>query len=1039
MLTRLIEQSITQRLLVLLSALAILVLGSLAWLNLPIDAFPDVTSPQVKIILKAPGMTPEEIETRITALIETEVLGLPKQKSVRSITKYGLVDITLTFEDGTDVYWARQQTAERLAGVKDKLPQGLEGGIAPLTTPLSDILMFTLDSREMSLADRRSLLDWVIRPALRTVAGVADVNALGGEVRSYEVEPDPERMAVQGIRFEQLQQALQDNNQNDGAGRLIEGEEVLIVRSIGQFSQLSDIQNLRIVQRDQHPVTVGDVAKVRLASLTRYGGVTRNGEGETVEGIVLAMIGSNSKAVLNEVLLKLDQVKSALPKNVELNIFYNRGQLIDRAMHTINQALLEASLLVLLVLFVFLGDWRASVSVALLLPLALLASMIMMQASGLSANLMSLGGLIIALGIMIDSGVVVVENIAHRLQHPQVRMPYLYQCTSAVKDVAIPVTVGIAIIMLVFLPLLSLEEIEGKLFKPVALSILFALFSAWALALFVIPTLASALMRAHTPSEVRWMLALERGYETLLYRLRRYRTVIYALSLSVLVASALVFTQIGKIFIPSMDEGDILVQLEKLPSISLEASLDLDARVQQALMSQVPEIKTIVARAGSDEIGLDPMGLNDTDSFLLLAPPETWRVPFDKEVIKADIRRVLEDFPGINTTLTQPIEMRVSEMLTGTRGDIAIKIYGSEPHKLTELAGLVKARVEKIQGADEVFTPANDGVNYLQIQFSVEQLRRFGLTVSEVQAYLHGQIEGVAVGTIYDQNRRIPLVLRGAGVVNENLPSVDFLNLPNDQRITGLQLSNVAQLERVDGAVSISREQGQRLSVVLINVGQRDLSSFVAETKQVLADLVLPEGYYIQYGGQFESQERVNARLSWLIPLGIMMIALLLRLTLKAWSLTLISLATIPFAMIGGVFSLWWSGEYLSLPASIGFIALLGIAVLNGVMMMDTFNRLQRSMDNSLSIMLMGAKRRLRPVLMTAIIAALGLVPLLFATGPGSEIQRPLAIVIIGGLLSSTLLTLILLPLLYDQVMAKYGSPVGENCPVLEKQNEEEI
>ena len=592
--------------------------------------------------------------------------------------------------------------------------------------------------------------------------------------------------------------------------------------------------------------------------------------------------------------------------------------------------------------------------------------------------------------------------------------------------------------MLVFLPLLSLEEIEGKLFRPVALSILFALFSAWVLALFVIPTIAGQLMQGHTTMESRWMLKLEEKYAWLLARLKAYRSLIYALSLSGLVISIITFGHIGKIFIPTMDEGDILVQLEKLPSISLDASLTLDGQVQQALIAKVSEIHSIVARAGSDEIGLDPMGLNDTDSFLLLTPPETWRVPFDKEKIKTDIRQVLEDFLGVNTTLTQPIEMRVSEMLTGTRGDIAIKIYGSDPKKLTELAEIVKIKIANIQGADEVFTPANNGVNYLQIHLDAEQLRHFGLNVNEVQAYLHSQVEGITVGTIYDQNRRIPLILRGTGITNESLPNLDQLNLPNEQ-LTGLQLSNVAKLERVEGAVSISREQGHRLSVVFINVGQRDLSGFVAETKQVLADISLPQGYYLQYGGQFESQERVNARLSWLIPLGLLMIALLLRLTLKAWSLVLISLSTIPFAMIGGVFSLWFSGEYLSLPASIGFIALLGIAVLNGVMMMDTFNRLHLSMSHSLEIMLTGAKRRLRPVLMTAIIAALGLVPLLFATGPGSEIQRPLAIVIIGGLVSSTLLTLVLLPLLYEQVIARQLRQETISGRSLMRQNIEEV
>lgn len=1016
---RLIDAALSQRLFVWLTLMALLALGVMAWMKTPIDAFPNVTSPQVKIILKAPGMTPEEIESRITALVETEMLGIAKQKTLRSMTKYALTDITVTFEDGTDIYWARQQVAERLNGLRDKLPTGLEGGIAPPTTPLSDILMFTVDSPSLSLAERRQLLDWVIRPALRTVAGVADVNALGGEVRSYEVEPDPQRMIAHGISFAQLQSALAQNNQNDGAGRLVEGEEVLIVRSIGALTSTQAIAALRVGEAQHQAITVGDIAKVRLGSLTRYGGVTRNGEGETVQGIVLAMTGVDTKAVLSAVEQKLTSLAPALPASVKLTVFYHRGHLIDRAIETISQALLEAIGLVLVLLIVFLGNWRAALTVATLLPMALIISFIWLYALGISANLMSLGGLVIALGLIVDNGVVVVENIVHRLeQSPQQRLPKLHLMALAVKEMALPVGVGMTIIVLIFLPLLSLEDIEGKLFRPVALSIIFTLISALLLALLVLPTIAAQLIQQHRPHHESWLNRLENAYEQGLRGWKNHTLTFLSLASIALVGALLLFGQIGKIFLPTMDEGDLIVQLEKTPSISLIDSLALDTRVQQALLNQVPEINAIIARAGSDEIGLDPMGLNDTDTFVSLNPAHTWRTPYDKEAVKQAIQVVLAQFPGINTTLTQPIEMRVSEMLTGTRGDIAIKVYGSDSHQLTQLANLIYERLQGMEGVSEIFTPTNDGLQYLTFKLDHDKIGHYALSVDELQSYLRSQLEGVPAGTVYEANRRTPIVVRGAGVLDESLSDLSQLPIPN-AHAPGLLLSDLASVERSESAVSISREQGQRFAVVLVNVGERDLTSVVTEAQQRLNDLPLPEGYHLVFGGQFENQQRVNQRLSWLIPLGILFIALLLVVTLKRWSMALLALSTIPFALIGGVVSLYLSGEYLSLPASIGFIALLGIAILNGVVMLDTFNRLEQQGTDTSQIYVLGAKRRLRPVLMTASIAALGLVPLLFATGPGSEIQRPLAIVIIGGLVTSTLLTLVLLPLLYDKFVGK--------------------
>lgn len=1012
MMSRLIDAALTYRLFVWLLLMALLCVGLMAWIKTPVDAFPNVTSPQVKVILKVPGMTPEEIESRITALVEAEMIGIAHQKNLRSVTKYALTDITVTFEEGTDIYWARQQVAERLNNLSDKLPLGVEGGMAPPTTPLSDILMFTVDSSSVSLADRRQLLDWVIRPALRSLSGVADVNALGGEVRSFEVEPDPQRMMAQGITFAQLQGALAKNNHNDGAGRLVEGEEVLIVRSLGSLTTTQSIAALRI--RDE--VRVGDVARVRMGSLTRYGGVTRNGEGETVQGIVLAMSGVDTQVVLRAVEGQLTHLKTVLPEQVKVNVFYHRGHLIDRAIETISQAMLEAIVLVLILLIIFLGNWRAALTVATLLPMALLISFIWLYLFDISANLMSLGGMVIALGLIVDNGVVVVENIVHRLeQAAHQRLPYLYLIAQSVKEVALPVGVGMIIIVFIFLPLLSLEEIEGKLFRPVALSIIFTLLSALLLALLVLPTIAAQLIQQHASSSPNWLSVLECHYERLLLKLRPFTLILLALAGMCLVGSVILFNQMGKIFIPTMDEGDLIVQLEKTPSINLIDSLELDSRVQQALLSQVPEIKAIIARAGSDEIGLDPMGLNDTDAFINLTPAHSWRKPYDKMAVKQAIQMVLDEFPGVHTTLTQPIEMRVSEMLTGTRGDIAIKVYGSNGRQLTQIASLIEERLQGMEGVSEIFTPANNGLQYLTIILDHEKIRHFSLDVDELQTYLRSQLEGVVVGNVYEVNRRTPILLRGSGMLDESLSDMMQLPIPNSDA-PGLLLSDLASAQRSESSVSINREQGQGFALVLVNVAERDLSSVVAEAQTRLADLSLPEGYHLTFGGQFESQQRVNQRLAWLIPLGVLAITVLLIITLKQWRLVLLALSTIPFALIGGVFSLYISGEYVSLPASIGFIALLGIAILNGVVMLDTFNRLEQQQTKREVIYLLGAKRRFRPVLMTASIATLGLLPLLFATGPGSEIQRPLAIVIMGGLVSSTLLTLVLLPLIYNRI-----------------------
>lgn len=1024
MLDRLIQFSLTQRMLILLLVALIVGTGWIAFQNTPIDAFPDVSTTQVKIIVKAPGMTPEEVETRITAPIEVEMLGIPRQSMLRSIAKYALTDVTVDFEEGTDIYWARQQVAERLNAVWGDLPADISGGIAPMTTPLGEMFMFSIEGGELDAMQRRDLLDWVIRPALRSVAGVADVNALGGLVRSFEVVPDNARMHALAVTLDALREALEQNNRNDGAGRLNDGEEVLLVRSEGTVETLDDVRAIVVRADPLQPVRVADVAEVRTGAITRYGAVTRNGEGEAVEGLVLGLRGANAREVVQGVRAKLAELAPALPDGVRVEVFYDRGQLVDKAVGTVTKALLEAIVLVLILLVLFLGDLRAALTVALILPLSALATFILMQRFGMSANLMSLGGLSIAVGMLVDAAVVVVENVVTQLsrQGGAARLPRLHLIYRAAQEVAIPVTSGILIIIIVFLPLLTLQGLEGKLFIPVALTIVFALGASLLLSLTVIPVLASYLIRHVSHEETRLVRALQGLYRpALIWALAHVRSVV-AGALGLLLLAALLYTQIGKSFMPTMDEGDLIVQLEKLPSISLQESIDIDMRVQRALLERVPEIQSVVARAGSDELGLDPMGLNETDSFLVLKPRDTWRTD-SKDALVDAIRTVLEDFPGVGYAFTQPIEMRVSEMLTGVRGDLAVKIFGDDQHQLNSTADRIVAVLQNVTGAEDVYAPRNEGAQYYRMVVDRMAAGRLGVSMDDLQRDLRTQVEGVRAGTVYQEARRIPLLLRGAETLRES-PAVfaqQRIALPDGISVA---LGELVDVERSEGPVAIKRERGKRMAVVIANVSGRDLVSFVDEARQVVnGQIELPSGYYLEWGGQFENQQRAARRLSLVVPVALGLIFLTLFSTFRSVRQALLVLANIPFALIGGVAGLWLTGEYLSVPASVGFIALLGIAVLNGVVMLTYFNQLLALGRPMQEVVIDGALRRLRPVLMTASIAAFGLVPLLFASGPGSEIQRPLAIVVIGGLVSSTLLTLFLLPLLYR----RFGSrPSGD-------------
>jgi cobalt-zinc-cadmium resistance protein CzcA len=1012
MLSKLVEFALTQRMLAGAMTLLLIGAGLSAFRELPIDAFPDVSTTQVKIIMKAPGMTPEEVEARIVAPIELEMLGIPDQRVLRSISKYAIADITIDFNDGTDIYWARQQVAERLGNAMRDLPADVSGGLAPITTPLGEMFMFTVEGDGISLEERRTLLDWTIRPALRTLPGVADVNSLGGLARSFEIVPDHNALSAHGISFAALQAAIAANNRNDGSGRISDGDESLLVRAEGSVRNLQDVRDIVIVGTQGNLIRVGDVAQVRIGSLTRYGTVTKDGQGEAVEGLVLGLRGANAQKVVDGVRAKLAEIAPTLPAGVTTRVFYDRGSLVERAVGTVSKALGEAILLVVILLVLFLGNLRAALVVALTLPLAVLFTFILMREFGMSANLMSLGGLAIAIGMLVDAAVVVVENIINHLAHRREHIPHLHVIYRAVKEVIVPVAAGVAIIIIVFLPLMTLQGLEGKLFIPVAVTIVFALFGSLLLSLTFVPMLASYLLKDAGHDEpwlVRKAMAI---YVPLLQRALAKEKAVIAIAVGLLLLTAGIYMLLGKTFMPEMDEGDIIMQSTKLPSINIEQTAELDKRIQSAILSQVPEVESIVSRAGADELGLDPMGLNETDNFLVLKPQKEWRNS-DKNAIIDDIRKVMEDFPGIEYGFTQPIAMRVSEMLTGARGDVAIKLYGSDLTTLNDRAEKIVKVLEGIRGSEDAYTAQNGGVQYYRIIIDRLAAGRMGLNVDDIGVALRSQIEGQQLGTVIEDGRRTPLIMRGMDEIRQSpaLLAAIKLPLPNGQAVP---LSVIARLERADGPVKVDRQDGQRMVVIQSNVRGRDLVGFVDEAKAaVAAQIDIPAGYRLTWGGQFENQQRAAARLAVVIPVALGMIFMLLFATFGSARQATLVLTNIPFALIGGVFALWISGEYLSVPASVGFIALLGIAVLNGVVMVSYFNRLHDEGLSLAEIVFEGAKRRLRPVLMTASITAFGLLPVLFATGPGSEIQKPLAIVVTGGLISSTLLTLIMLPILY--------------------------
>ncbi|GAA9601546.1 efflux RND transporter permease subunit [Helicobacter pylori] len=1015
MLASIIEFSLRQRIIVIVGAILVLFFGTYSFINTPVDAFPDISPTQVKIILKLPGSSPEEMENNIVRPLELELLGLKGQKSLRSISKYSISDITIDFDDSVDIYLARNIVNERLSSVMKDLPVGVEGGMAPIVTPLSDIFMFTIDGNITEI-EKRQLLDFVIRPQLRMISGVADVNSIGGFSRAFVIVPDFNDMARLGISISDLEEAVRVNLRNSGAGRVDRDGETFLVKIQTASLSLEDIGKITVSTNLGH-LHIKDFAKVISQSRTRLGFVTKDGVGETTEGLVLSLKDANTKEIITQVYQKLEELKPFLPSGVSINVFYDRSEFTQKAIATVSKTLIEAVVLIIITLFLFLGNLRASVAVGVILPLSLSVAFIFIKLSDLTLNLMSLGGLVIAIGMLIDSAVVVVENAFEKLS-TNTKTTKLHAIYRSCKEIAVSVVSGVVIIIVFFVPILTLQGLEGKMFRPLAQSIVYALLGTLVLSITIIPVMSSLVLKATPHSETFLTRFLNRIYAPLLeFFVHNPKKVILG-AFVFLVASLSLFPFVGKNFMPALDEGDVVLSVETTPSISLDQSRDLMLNIESAIKKHVKEVKSIVARTGSDELGLDLGGLNQTDTFISFIPKKEWSVKTKDELLEK-IMDSLKDFKGINFSFTQPIEMRISEMLTGVRGDLAVKIFGDDISELNQLSFQIAQALKGIKGSSEVLTTLNEGVNYLYVTPNKEAMADVGITSDEFSKFLKSALEGLVVDVIPTGISRTPVMIRQESDFASSITKIKSLALTSKYGVL-VPITSIAKIEEVDGPVSIVRENSMRMSVVRSNVVGRDLNSFVEEAKKVIAqNIKLPPSYYITYGGQFENQQRANKRLSTVIPLSILAIFFILFFTFKSIPLALLILLNIPFAVTGGLIALFVVGEYISVPASVGFIALFGIAVLNGVVMIGYFKELLSQGKSVEECVLLGAKRRLRPVLMTACIAGLGLIPLLFSHSVGSEVQKPLAIVVLGGLVTSSALTLLLLPPMFMLIAKK--------------------
>ncbi|MFM9979301.1 MAG: efflux RND transporter permease subunit [Burkholderiales bacterium] len=1021
MLDAIVRAALSQRLVVLVVAAALLAFGLNAARKLSVDAFPDVTNVQVQIATEAPGRSPEEVERFVTAPVEVAMTGLPALMEMRSLNKPGLSLITLVFSDATDVYFARQLVLERLIEIGARLPVGVTPVLGPVSTALGEVYQYTLErpddgKRELTraeLTERRTVQDWVVRPLLRSIPGVAEINSTGGHVKQYQVLVDPDRLRYFKVSIHDVWQALARNNANSGGGVLPQRAEQYLVRGIGLVRNLDDIRDIVLKEVGGTPVYVRDVAEVTLGEEVRHGAMIKDGHTEAVGGVVMMIRAGNAKEVVGRVKARVAEInaRGMLPGGLQVVPYYDRSELVDAALWTVVKVLLEGVLFVVVVLVLFLGDLRSSLIVVATLVLTPLATFIVMNRYGISANLMSLGGLAIAIGLMVDGSVVVIENaygqLGQRPGEPRARVIF-----ESVREVATPVVFGVGIIILVFLPLMTLSGMEGKMFAPLAYTIAIALAISLVLSLTLTPALASFLLKGGAEHDTWLIAALKRPYLALLQLALANRKRTVGVAVALFVATLALVPFLGTAFIPEMKEGSISPSMDRVPNISLDESIQMEKEAMRRTM-EVPGVKSAVSRLGRGESAADPAGPNESDPIVSLKPRSEWPSGWTQDDIAAAILDKLRTMPGVQLVMAQPISDRVDEMVTGVRSDVAVKVFGDDLEVLRAKANEIARVAGTVRGVRDMRVERTGGQQYLTIAIDRQAIARQGLNVSDVQDVIETAVGGKVATEIYEGERRFQAVVRLPERLRDSVAEIRAITLtaPSGAQVA---LDSLAKIEVADGPAQVSRESAKRRIVIGINVKDRDLGGFVAELQSAVgAQVPMPEGYYLVWGGQFENLERALGHLKVIVPVTIAAIFFLLFLLFNSLRFAALIITVLPFASIGGIIGLAVTGEYLSVPASVGFIALWGIAVLNGVVLVSYIRKLRDEGLALLEAVVEGAIHRFRPVMMTATVAMLGLIPFLFADGPGSEVQRPLAIVVIGGLITSTLLTLVVVPALY--------------------------
>ncbi|MBX7274942.1 CusA/CzcA family heavy metal efflux RND transporter [Pseudomonas sp. ERGC3:05] len=1049
MFERLIQFAIEQRIIVLLAVLLMAGVGIASYQKLPIDAVPDITNVQVQINSAAAGFSPLETEQRITFPIETAMAGLPGLQQTRSLSRSGLSQVTVIFKDGTDLFFARQLVNERLQVARGQLPTGIETAMGPISTGLGEIFLWTVEAEDGALkedgtpytpTDLRVIQDWIIKPQLRNVPGVAEINTIGGFAKEYQIAPDPKRLAAYNLTLTDLVTALERNNANVGAGYIERSGEQLLIRAPGQVASIDDIANIVITTSDGTPIRVRNVAQVEIGRELRTGAATENGR-EVVLGTVFMLIGENSRTVSQAVAKKLEEINRSLPAGVVAVTVYDRTNLVEKAIATVKKNLFEGALLVVAVLFLFLGNIRAALITAMVIPLAMLFTFTGMFTNKVSANLMSLGAL--DFGIIVDGAVVIVENAIRRLAHAQqrhgrllTRSERLHEVFAAAKEARRALIFGQLIIMVVYLPIFALTGVAGKMFHPMAFTVVIALLGAMILSVTFVPAAIALFVTGKVKEEENLVMrTARRVYAPVLDWVMARRPWVFGLAVLTIVASGAVASRMGSEFIPSLSEGDFAQQALRVPGTSLTQSVQMQQQLEKTLKTQVPEIERVFARTGTAEIASDPMPPNISDSYVMLKPKAQWPDPNkSRETLIADIQRASAIVPGSAYELSQPIQLRFNELISGVRSDVAVKVFGDDMSVLNKTAGEIAETLQKLEGASEVKVEQTSGLPVLTINIDRDKAARFGLNVGDVQDTIAVAVGGRQAGTLYEGDRRFDMVVRLSDALRTDIDGLSRLLIPVPAlagsaagQLGFIALSQVASLDLVLGPNQISRENGKRLVIVSANVRGRDIGSFVEEAEAAISTQVkVPAGYWTTWGGQFEQLKESSERLRIVVPVALLLVFGLLFMMFNNLKDGLLVFTGIPFALTGGIMALWLRDIPLSISAGVGFIALSGVAVLNGLVMI-AFIRNLREEGRALSVAVNeGALTRLRPVLMTALVASLGFIPMALATGTGAEVQRPLATVVIGGIISSTLLTLLVLPALYQWAHRKEEETPGE-------------